>query len=141
MSSRLAAHLAAASAEEIAGAYGLLRVQFPAADMDAGQARAVAKGFLLALEGVPAFALEEAVSRVLRGRAGINPGFMPTAPQLRQIVDDVSRPARWHLVQLQRLLAAPIEKAVTEEERARVTARFKQIVWTGRDPFASERRA
>ena len=83
MCSHLAAHLAPATDEEIAAAFGLLRHQFPTRDMEAGEARAIARGFLMALRGAPAFALEEAVGRILSGRAGINQDFMPTAPRVR----------------------------------------------------------
>lgn len=141
MCSRLAGHLAPASAEEIGTAFAMLRAQFPAADVEPGQARAVARGFLMALEGAPAFALDEGVRRVLRGRAGLPSGFMPTAPQFRQLTDDISRPARWYARQLRFLLDAEVEREVSAEERARVAARFKEIMLSGIDPTAEEARA
>lgn len=128
MCSRLAGHLAPASAEEIGTAFAMLRVQFPARDVEEGQARAAAKGFLVAMEGVPAFALDEAVRRVLRGKAGLPAGYMPTAPQLRQLVDDLSRPARWHARRLRFLMEAEVERDVSPEERERVAARFREFL-------------
>lgn len=128
MSYRLASHLAPASDEEIAAAFGLLRHQFPARDMEAGEARAVARGFLMAMRGVPAFALEEAVGRILSCQAGINPDFMPTGPRMRQIADEISLKARWHAVQLRRLLEAEVEREVPEDERARVASRLRGLL-------------
>lgn len=122
MASRLETHLAPASDEEIGSAFAMIRLQFPAKDVGAGAARAVARGFLLALRGAPAFALECAVERILSGQAGINPDFMPTAPRVRQIADEISRPARWHAVQLRRLLEAEIEPEPSPEARERVRA-------------------
>lgn len=128
MCSRLAAHLAPASDEEIATAFAMLRLQFPARDMDAGEARAVARGFLMAMRGVPAFALEEAVVRILSCQAGINPDFMPTGPRVRQIADEISIKARWHAVQLRRLLEAEVEREIPEDERARVASRLRGLL-------------
>ena len=107
----------------------MLRAAFPAADVEPGQARAVVRGFLMALEGVPAFALDEGVRRVLRGQAGLPAGFMPTPPQFRQVVDDISLPARWYARRLRFLLEAPVEREVSPEERARVAALLRGIVW------------
>ena len=136
MCSRLAAHLAPASDEEIAAAFGMLRLQFPVRDVEAGEAKAMARGFLIALRGSPTYALDEAMDRILRCRAGLNPDYMPTGPRIRQIVDEISLPARWHAVQLRRLLDAEVEREISAEERARVASRFRELL-----PAAGERRA
>lgn len=128
MSSRLAQHLAPASPADIGAVLALLQCAFPAAAMDAVTARAHVRAYALALEGVPAFALDEAARRILRGEAGLKHAFMPTPPQLRDTANEASRPARWHAVQLRRLLDAEVEREVSEEERARVVARFREIL-------------
>lgn len=128
MSSRLAGQLAPASPADIGAALALLQCAFPAAAMDPVAAKANVRAYALALEGVPAFALDEAARRILRGEAGLKHAFMPTPPQLRDIANEVSRPARWHAVQLRRLLDAEIERQVSDEERARVAARFRELL-------------
>ena len=128
MSSRLAQHLAPASPADIGAVLALLQCAFPAAPMDPVAAKANVRAYAMALEEVPAFALEEAVRRVLKGEAGLKGSFMPTPPQLREVANDASRPARWHAVLLRRLLEAEVEREITEEERACVAARFRTLL-------------
>lgn len=122
MSSRLARHLAPASPADIGAVLALLQCAFPSAPMDPMAAKANVRGYALALEGVPAFALDEAARRILKGEAGLKHAFLPTPPQLRDVANEASRPARWHAVQLRRLLEAEVEPETSPEARERVRA-------------------
>ena len=126
---RLTKHLAPAEAAEIAKCVAVLQAQFPGRETDAASAAARAEGYLLALEGVPLFALREAVRLVLSGKAeGFSSKWMPTSAQLRELADRLSLPARWHAVQLRRLLEAEVEREISAQERSRVAARFRHIL-------------
>lgn len=117
---RLAQHLGSASAAEIGKCIAILQAQFREREVDDGSAAARAEGYLMALEGVPLFALREAVRRVMRADAGLNTSFMPKAPEMRALVNEIAQPARFHLVQLRRLLEAKVERAPSERDRERV---------------------
>ena len=117
---RLAQHLGSASAAEIGKCIAILQAQFREREIDDGSAAARAEGYLMALEGVPLFALREAVRRVMRADAGFNTSFMPKAPEMRAFVNQIAQPARFHLVQLRRLLEAKVERAPNEQDRERV---------------------
>lgn len=108
MEARLGERLQPATDEQVAVTYSVLKSAFPGARLEPEEARANAAAYLMALDGVPAFALEEAVKQVLRGNAGINRSFMPTAPELRAIADRLALPARAHAVALRRLQEASV---------------------------------
>jgi ribosomal protein L17 len=117
---RLGSHLVPASAADVGRSVAVLQAQFPAREIDEGTAAARAEGYLMALDGVPLFAIREAVKRFMQSDAGLNPSYMPKAPELRALVDRLSLPARAHRVHLRRLLEAEVERTPTPEERARV---------------------
>lgn len=120
MAARLDAHLSGSSTDDVVSAVAQMRVVLPTSGLDEGQAAAAGRAYLIALEGAPRFALQEAVRLVLRGEAGLDHRFMPTPPELKALVDRLSLPARAHRVQLRRLLKARVERVPTEEERAKV---------------------
>ena len=120
MADRLAAHLSASSTDDVVSAVAQMRVVMPTGGLDDGQAAAAGRAYLIALEGAPRFALQEAVRLVLRGEAGLDMRFMPTPPELRALVDRLSLPARAHRVQLLRLLKARVERGTSAGERERV---------------------
>jgi hypothetical protein len=71
------------------------------------QAKARAKGYLTALEGVPTWAVAEASRRWLQAKAGPqNYDFAPSPPRLREIADDALSEVRGQRCVLQRLLKA-----------------------------------
>lgn len=107
--SRLVQCLAPATSDESAAFVVSLQDQFASGDMDLDALRRRQEGFLIALEGVPAFALDEAYRQILQKRAGFDPRFMPRPPELRGLLDKISEPARAHRVQLHRLLQAKVE--------------------------------
>ncbi|MFG1454560.1 hypothetical protein V5F44_20260 [Xanthobacter sp. V2C-8] len=112
MCSRLEAHLRPASDDDLGVGFAMLQAAFPAANLAEGEARANARAYMIALDGVPSFALAEAVRLILRGEAGLDRRFMATPPELRALVDRLTLPARAHRVQLRRLLEAQVERAV-----------------------------
>ena len=128
MCSRLAGHLEPAGVDDVARCVGMIQAQYPGSQSSPEAAQAAMAGYLLSLEGCPLFALQEAVKRVLRRQApGINPKFMPAAPELRGLVDSISLNARWHLKRLERLLSAEVEREITDAERERVAALFATV--------------
>lgn len=106
---RLEPRLAPASVAEIGKWCAVLQAQFETAEKDPDIAAARAEGLLIALEGVPLFALQEAVRRIMQDRAGLDRRFMPKGPELRALVDEIAQPARAYRVQLRRLLDARVE--------------------------------
>lgn len=126
---RLSLSLAPAGVDLVGVMVARLQAAFPSAGLDPATAEANAESYLIALEGVPAFALDEACRRILQRKVpSLNAKFMPTAPELRALVDEISLPARWHLKELQRLLSAEVERDVSPEERERVAARFREFL-------------
>lgn len=117
--SRLDRHLSDADAPEVAKCIAVLQAQFPARETDDQSTAARAEGYLLALDGVPLFALREAVRLVLSGKAeGVNTRWMPTSAQIRELADRLALPAKAHRVQLRRLLEAEVERAAPAGPRA-----------------------
>ena len=110
MHSRLGRHLAPASSGDVAKRVAILQAQFDAGERDQAIAAARAEGYLIALDGVPLFALEEAVRRVLRPSGTVGAKFMPKAPELRALANEIALPARAHHVALRRLLEATVER-------------------------------
>lgn len=100
-----------------------LQAAFPAAEVSSSVAEVGGEAYLIALEGVPLWALEEAYRRVLRGEAAVSRQFMPKPPELRFLVNEVSRPARWQAKRIEHLLAAAPD---AKENRCSVE-RFNEI--------------
>lgn len=111
MLSRLSLHLAPASAGDVAKCVAVLQAQFDTGERDQAIAAARAEGYLIALDGVPLFALQEAVKRILRPSGTVGAKFMPKAPELRALVNEIALPARAHQVALRRLLEATVERS------------------------------
>jgi hypothetical protein len=94
---------------------------FPTAKLSPDQVRSKAKGYIIALEDTPIWAVFEAARRWLQARAGAqNYDFAPVPPRLRAVADDVLREVRGQRCTLQRLLRARVAVVThaTEEERA-----------------------
>ncbi|MGU3495915.1 hypothetical protein ACLBXM_17885 [Xanthobacteraceae bacterium A53D] len=100
---------------EVAG----LLLAFPSANLSDAALQVRARAYHTALEGVPAWALQAAARRWLRGEGdGNNLDFAPSPPRLRKMADAEILPVREHLVQLRRLRDATAERIVRHEERA-----------------------
>jgi hypothetical protein len=87
-----------------------------------------AQAYLLALEDLPAWAIEEACHRWLRGEAGdFNYSFAPSPPQLRTVAI-AQRDKRVHLRKaLERLLTAEPEREYTKEYRGEMLLRLADL--------------
>lgn len=108
--SRLAKRLEPASPDELAAFVVTLQEQFPSQDVADDALRRRQQGYLLSLDGVPAFALEEAFRRIMQRRVpGFSPKFMPTGPELRDLLDQISSTAREFRGSLHRLLNARVD--------------------------------
>lgn len=117
--SRLEVHLVPADAAEVARCVAILQAQFRDREVSEDVATARAEGYLMALDGVPAFALRELVRLVVSGQEeSLSPKYMPTSAELRRLVDRLSLPARGHRLQLRRLLEAEVERAAPAGPRA-----------------------
>lgn len=75
----------AATTDELAEALQVLFAALPSSN--AGEATELRmRAYLLALDGIPAVALRDAVTRILKGTAGLdNPKFVPTPPELAKL--------------------------------------------------------
>lgn len=77
-----------------------------AADDGAGAAEGM--GFLLALRDLPAWAIQEAAARIVRGDAGLSKVYAPTPAEFREVAGGIAVKARWHKRRLEMLLAAEV---------------------------------
>lgn len=106
---RLVQCLKPATSDEAAAFVVWVQDQFGTPDMDQDALRRRQEGFLIALEGVPSFALDEACRLILQKKAGFDPRYMPKAPELRGLLDRITANAAAHRVQLYRLLQAKVD--------------------------------
>lgn len=120
--------LAPASVDQIGAFVVSLQDQFGLPEMDADALRRRQEGYLIALDGVPAFALDEAYRMILQRRVPeFDPRYMPKGPELRELLDRISRPARYHAVRLRHLLDAKVERPVQRATAEAVAALVQGI--------------
>jgi hypothetical protein len=84
--------------------------------------------YLEALESVPAWAVERAAGRFIRGEAAVDTRFAPTPPQVAQEARAAMQPAREDLAKLVRLQDAVADREASPTERARVSAGFDNLL-------------
>ena len=126
---RLARRLTPASSDEIAAFVVMLQDQFGTGDVDDEALRRRQEGYLLALDGVPSFALDEAFRRIMQGKVpGMSPTFMPRGPELRQLMDEIATPARTYRGNLHRLLIAKMEEPRHPSGPRELPAAVKDII-------------
>jgi hypothetical protein len=124
-----------ANAAEIMDALELL---FANLSIQAGATRElVLTGYLLALEGRPAWAVRDAVRAILRAEVdGLSRAFCPRAPELAGVVADIVAKARQSIADefvasqwRERLaLTAPVvHGALTPEQRKLIAERMKKL--------------
>lgn len=90
-----------------------------------------ADAYFEALDNCPAWAIQQARLKVVRGEVGsLDTRFAPTPPQFAELVRSLTQPLRDDLVALERLSAAVVEHVPTPEERARVAAKFAELKQT-----------
>jgi hypothetical protein len=61
--------------------------------------------------------VHEACDRVLGGRAGLNHGFAPSAPELAKICHDIITPYRTERVKVEKILTAEVLPPINEDLR------------------------
>lgn len=89
------------------------------------------RAYLLALEGTPAAVLRDAITKILRGDAGLeNPRFMPTPPELTSVCKSISKRDR-HTLDLLECRAAKGRGEVafipSQEQRKKLAAGFAHL--------------
>lgn len=134
--SRITASLRAAPAD--LPAKGVIVARLLSAFPASGEQGMRSDAYLEALENVPAWAVERAVGRFIRGEGGVDTRFAPTPPQVAQEARAAMQPARDDLVKLDRLQRAVSEREAPPEERARVAAGFDDLLATFRRTRSKE---
>lgn len=83
------------------------------------------RGYMIAVEDLPAWAVGEAIRRWFRGQCGQQSyDFAPAPAVLRQVASEVALGARGQLVVMRRLLNAKPADEITAEERAATLAKL-----------------
>jgi hypothetical protein len=104
---------------------------FASARLTDEQARARAKGYMTALEGMPTWAVAEAARRWLRAECGPqNYDFAPSPPRICQICKDVLAELGAQRHVLQKLLRARVPQITSPEERQRINEGFGALLST-----------
>lgn len=100
--------------------------------MTEGTAKAKARGYMVALDDLPSWAVAEACRRWLRGEAGDhNYNFPPLPPILREVAQHCANVLALERVQLQRLLEADViedPREFTDEERGENLQRLAVVL-------------
>jgi len=102
-----------------------LVTSFPIAPGEQGMR---ADAYLEAVENLPAWAVERAVGRFIRGEAGIDTRFCPAPPQVAQEVRKTMEPARADLAALERLKKAVADRDIPPDEHRRVSDGFDKLL-------------
>jgi hypothetical protein len=109
-------------------AKGVVIARFLSAFPGSGEQGMRSDAYLEALENVPAWAVERAAGRFIRGEASVDARFAPTPPQVAQEARAAMQPARDDLAKLSRLRDAVADREAPPEERARVSAGFDNLL-------------
>lgn len=114
--------------DEIATCVGIVHAGLRKKKADDETEVAGAEVFMMVLQGLPAFALEEAARRIVMGEAGLSKAFVPTPAEMRGVTLTLMGNARWYAKQMELLLSAEVERDISEEERERISARFHDLL-------------
>ncbi|WP_348929232.1 hypothetical protein [Aquabacter sp. CN5-332] len=118
--------------DQVAAQFTGLLVSFPAQAISDTAAKAKAQAYFIALEGLPAWAVQEACRRWLRGEPGPNKdanfAFAPSAPQLRILADSLTADLRMHRLKMRRILDAKVRVELPEADRARMVQRLRDVI-------------
>lgn len=75
----------------------------------AADAQAMVAQYATALQGLPLWAIREVCGEIVRGTVpGLNPDFPPTAPRVRQLVDERTTRSELEAKQIREVLEAPV---------------------------------
>jgi hypothetical protein len=115
----------------IAAELAKLLAAFPAQAQSDAPASLRIEAYFEAVGDAPAWAVQQARLRIIRGEVGsLDTRFAPNPPQLAAVVRDLLSSLRNDLADLERLSAAVVEHVPTPEERARVAAKFAELKQT-----------
>jgi hypothetical protein len=84
--------------------------------------------YVRALEGLPEWAVSEACTLVLRGEAGIDPAYAPSAPQLAALCRRLVGPVRVERARLAAILDAEVYPVPSAAEREAMIAAFARLL-------------
>lgn len=84
--------------------------------------------YVMHLLDLPLFAIEKACQDVARGYVdGLSPDFPPSAPRLHQLAMEACEKLSTEALAIDRILVAELRVEISEDERARVSERFKEL--------------
>lgn len=122
------AALAMTSSDRMAVAITELEVCFPAGARTEQESKARANGFRKALSDIPAWAIEAACTAWLRGEVdGGASRYAPNPPELRKVCLQKMAPMMREKRMLERVLAAEVERELTDEEKSRHGERMAKL--------------
>lgn len=128
MLAALSASLAPGSRREIGAAVAVLLANYPADGASAAVEAARAQSWAEALEGLPAWAVDAARRKWMRGEVeGVNPDFPPKPPRFRQLAVAMLAPVHERRSRLALVLKAVPEPEVPADERERVARRLDEF--------------
>lgn len=117
-----------AAKRELGSIVTRLLSSYPADGASEATARARAENWMIALDGLPAWAVDAAHRKWMRGEVpGVNPDFEPKPPRFRQVATALLGPVLERRNQLSMLLKAEVEPEISTEERSRVSSRLDEL--------------
>lgn len=126
---RIEAENVPAREEMILAIVGEMIEAFPMGKTSEESARSLARGFLLALGDLPESAIYAGYGRVMRAEIDRDHRYAPSPPQFRKICEPVMYAEKVRVVELRKFAAAADgAPKITEEDRARVSARMSEFV-------------
>lgn len=124
--------------ERVVAAVSMLLATFPHRDLSEQAAGLKLKAYEVALEDVPTWCVEEAAKRWIRGDVG-DERFAPTPPQLRHAARNIALIAFGKAALMRKLASLPVEREVSEEERAATVEKVSNIIkWNDGKPRSQE---
>lgn len=104
--SHLVRALTPGAAADIGAIVARLLTVFPRRKVDAGDQRSIVATYVAVLEDLPLWAVEASMRAILRGRAGLDSDWAPTAARWHQTADELVQPWRLELARADRALTA-----------------------------------
>jgi hypothetical protein len=118
--------------ERVTALVSMLLTAFPHREVSSDAATLKLAVYKVALEDVPTWAVEEAAKRWIRGDVG-DGGFAPTPPQLRLAARDIVAVALGKALTMRKLAAMPVQRDISEAERAATIAKVAKLVRPGKE--------
>lgn len=105
----------------------MLLTSFPHKEVAADVASMKMAAYRMACEDVPTWCVEEAAKRWIRGDIG-DGTFAPTPPQLNHAARNISLVALGKAVTMRKLAGLPVERELTNEQRAATLERLGNVI-------------